>query len=104
LEADRRNADPKAASNIPGESQIQIGLARAHLGLKQYAEAWKSLEATRILNANDPDVYTYRGAYYLQQDKIKQAVRELEKAMRMEGIGRIGCRVFAASSGVALLV
>jgi len=84
LEADRHKAERQAPPTVPEESQIQIGLARAHLGLKQYPEAWKSLESAKKADADYADVYVYRGVYYLQQDKINQAIKELEKAIRMD--------------------
>ncbi len=81
---DRRKAESRAQSAIPDEFQIQIALARAHLGLKQYPEAWKNLEAAKKQHADAADVYVYRGVYYLQQDKIREAIKELDKAVDMD--------------------
>jgi tetratricopeptide (TPR) repeat protein len=64
--------------------QIQIALARARLGLRQYAEAWKNLESARSEDARSSDVYVYRGVYYLQQEKYKEAIQELEKAITLD--------------------
>ncbi len=69
---------------LPDEYQLQIALARAHLGLKHYREAWKNLEAAKKQNSAASDVYVYRGAYYLQLEKPKQAIKELEKAIKID--------------------
>jgi tetratricopeptide (TPR) repeat protein len=61
----------RTQTTVPDTCQLQIALARAHLGLKEYPEAWKNLEAAKKDNAYSPDVYVYRGVYYLQQDKAK---------------------------------
>jgi tetratricopeptide (TPR) repeat protein len=68
----------------PDEYQLQIAMARANLGLKKYNEAWKSLEAAEKEHPNDSDVHAYKGAYYLQQEKIQDAIAELEKAMNLD--------------------
>ncbi len=80
----RLKAEPQAQSAIPDEFQMQIAMARAHLGLKQYPEAWKNLESAKKQHADAPDVYIYRGVYYLQQDKIREAIKELDKAVDMD--------------------
>jgi tetratricopeptide (TPR) repeat protein len=69
---------------VPDEYQIQLALARARLGLKQYEEAWKNLESARIENGKSSDVYVYRGAFYVLQEKNKEAIRELEKAIKLD--------------------
>lgn len=69
---------------VPDKCQIQIALARARLGLKQYPEAWKNLEAAKKDNAYSPDVYVYRGVYYLQQENEKKAIKEFEEAMTLD--------------------
>lgn len=79
LEDERRSQ-----TTVPDRFQIQIALARAHLGLKEYPEAWKNLEAAKKDNAYSPDVYVYRGVYYLQQNKEKKAIKELEMAIGLD--------------------
>lgn len=74
----------RGPADTPGECQIEIALARAHLGLQQYREAWKNLEAAGKLDSRNADVYVYRGVYYHQQGKEKDAIKELEKAIRLD--------------------
>ena len=81
---DRGKAKPQDQSAIPDEFQMQIALARARLGLKQYPEAWKNLEAAKKQHADASDLYVYRGVYYLQQDKIREAIKELDKAVDLD--------------------
>jgi tetratricopeptide (TPR) repeat protein len=76
-------AEQRTRSAIPSEYQMQLAIARARLGLKQYAEAWKNLESAKIEDANSSDVYMYRGLYYLQQEKHAEAIKELEKAISL---------------------
>jgi tetratricopeptide (TPR) repeat protein len=81
---DHGKADPKSRPAVPDEYQIQIALARAHLELKQNAEAWKNLEAAKKLHADSAEVYVYRGLYYLNQEEKQKAIKELEKAMNLD--------------------
>jgi tetratricopeptide (TPR) repeat protein len=78
-------ADQITRPTVPNGYQIEIALARARLGLKQYPEAWKDLESARMENGKDSEVYVYRGVYYLQQEKIKEAIKELDKAISLNG-------------------
>jgi tetratricopeptide (TPR) repeat protein len=77
-------ADQRSRSSVPSAFQIQIALARAQLGLKQYDEAWKHLESARTQNPSSSEVYLYRGIYYLQQEKTSEAINELEKAISLD--------------------
>ena len=77
-------ADRWTRPAIPSEFQIQLALARARLGLKQYAEAWKNLESARIADGKASEVYVYRGAFYLQQNKNPEALKELQKAIGLD--------------------
>jgi tetratricopeptide (TPR) repeat protein len=81
---DQGKAEQWDQSPIPNEYQIQMALARARLGLKQYAEAWKNLESARIEDGSSSEVYMYRGVYYLDQEKHKEAIDELEKAISLD--------------------
>jgi cytochrome c-type biogenesis protein CcmH/NrfG len=69
---------------VPNEYEIQLALARARIGLKQYDEAWKNLENAGMEDAQSSDVYVYRGVYYLQQEKHAEAIKELEKAIKLD--------------------
>jgi tetratricopeptide (TPR) repeat protein len=77
-------ADQWKRPTVPNEYQVQIALARARIGLKQYAEAWKNLESARIEDNSSSEVYVYRGVYYLQQEKHPEAIKELEKAIKLD--------------------
>mgnify|MGYP001767786080 FL=1 len=77
--------DPQARAAVPSEYQIQLALARARLGLKQYEEAWKHLEAAGAEDGEAADVYVFRGEYYVLQNRNDEAIRELQKAIKMDG-------------------
>jgi tetratricopeptide (TPR) repeat protein len=77
-------ADQWSRPAIPNEYQIQLATARARLGLKQYEEAWKNLESARIEDGSAADVYVYRGAYYVLQEKDREALVELDKAHKLD--------------------
>jgi tetratricopeptide (TPR) repeat protein len=81
---DQDKAEQMARSPIPNEYQIQMALARARLGLKQYSEAWKNLESAGIEEPSSSEVYEYRGVYYLNQEKNQEAIKELEKAISLD--------------------
>jgi tetratricopeptide (TPR) repeat protein len=85
LKSDQDKTAPQKRPSIPDEFQIQIALARTYLELKQPEEAWKILEAAKKEHANAPDLLVYRGAYYLQKEDAKKAIKELEKAMSLDG-------------------
>jgi len=73
-----------ARGSLPNEYELQIALARARLGLKVYEDAWSTLEFAKGLNAGSSDVYVYRGLFYLEQEKTKEALEELEKAISLD--------------------
>ncbi|HSW38163.1 MAG TPA: hypothetical protein VLL97_01575, partial [Acidobacteriota bacterium] len=52
VEAGLGKTPAAARPAVPMPCQVQVGLARARLGLEQYEEAWKNLEAARKM---DPD-------------------------------------------------
>jgi Flp pilus assembly protein TadD len=79
------HADHRTRSAVPDEYQMNLALARTHLELRQYKDAWKNLESARIENSGASDVYVYRGVYYFQQDKFPEALKELEKAIGLDG-------------------
>ncbi len=84
VKASQDKADQRTRPSIPSEFQIQLALARARLGLKQYAEAWKNLESARIEDGKSSDLYVYRGVFYLQQEKNPEALKELQKAISLD--------------------
>jgi tetratricopeptide (TPR) repeat protein len=84
VKSSQDRADQRTRPAVPSEFQIQLALARARLGLKQYDESWKNLESARIEDARSSDVYVYRGVFYLQQKKIGEALEELQKAIKLD--------------------
>jgi tetratricopeptide (TPR) repeat protein len=78
-------ADQRTRPPVPSEYQIQLAIAKARLGLKQYAEAWKNLESARTEDGTASDVYVYRGAFYVLQQKNNEAIKELERAIKLDG-------------------
>jgi tetratricopeptide (TPR) repeat protein len=77
-------ADQWTRPAVPSEYQIQLAMARARLGSKQYGEAWQNLESARIEDGTASDVYVYRGAFYVLQEKNSEAIKELEKAIKLD--------------------
>lgn len=84
IQKSQDKADRKSGTAVPNEYQIHLALAQSRIGLKQFQEAWKNLESARTENNNASDVYVYRGAYYIQQEKDKNAIPELEKAIKLD--------------------
>ena len=85
VKSSQDKADPKSRSAVPDEYEIQLALAKTHLGLKQYDDAWKNLESARSEDSKASDVYVYRGAFYVQQGKNSEALKELDKAFQLDG-------------------
>lgn len=83
LKQSQDRADQLTRPAIPDEYQINLAMARARLGLQQYRDAWKNLEQARIEDPSS-DVYVYRGVYYLQQEQLPEAIKELEKAISLD--------------------
>jgi tetratricopeptide (TPR) repeat protein len=83
VQQSQEKTDQRTRFAVPDEYQMNLAMARARLGLNQYADAWKNLEQAGKANSSS-DVFVYRGVYYLQQEKLKQAIEELEKAISMD--------------------
>ena len=71
-------------TGFPNKGQMEIALAQTYLGLKKNPEMLASLEAAEKAGANPVDIHTFRGAYYLEENKVKEAAQELEKAIELE--------------------
>ena len=69
---------------IPTKGQVEIGLVRAYLGLKNYPEALKSLKAAEAANADTVDIHTFKGVYYLEVNENDKANEELQKALELK--------------------
>jgi len=84
VKAAKDKAPGKDPAAVPDEYHIQMALAQANLKLKQNDQAWKNLELAGKAHADAADIHVYRGVYYLNQENVKKAVKELEKAMGMD--------------------
>ncbi len=78
LKADMGNTE------IPTKGQVEIGLVRSYLGLKNYPEALTSLKAAESAKADRIEIHTYKGAYYLEVNENSKANEELEKALELK--------------------
>lgn len=68
----------------PDKGQLEIAFTQAYLGLKRIPEVLESLEAAEKAKANPVDIHTFRGAYYLEKNSVKEAAQELEKAIELD--------------------
>ena len=71
-------------AGLPDKGQLEIALTQTYLGLKRIPEMLESLEAAEKAKANPVDIHTFRGAYYLEENKVKEAAQELEKAIELD--------------------
>lgn len=78
---DKKTAAGK--TEIPTKGQIEIGIVRSYLGLKNNPEALKSLKAAETVKADPVDIHTFMGAYYLEINENTKADKELKKALEM---------------------
>ncbi len=84
LKAGIDNKTVMVNEEIPARSQVEIGLVRSYLGLKKYPEALESLKAAEKAKAGPVDIYTFKGAYYLEVNDNNRANEELEKALELK--------------------
>jgi tetratricopeptide (TPR) repeat protein len=71
-------------TDIPTKGQVEIGLARSYLGLKNLPEALKCLDAAEKAKSDPIEVYTFKGAYYLEINENTKAKEELERALELK--------------------
>ena len=71
-------------TDVPTRGQVEIGLVRSYLGLKQYSDALKSIHAAERVKADSIDIHTYYGAYYLEMNENARAQKELETALNQK--------------------
>ena len=87
LQKAKASVDEAAASGktgLPDKGQLEIALTQAYLGLKKNPETLESLKAAEKAKANPVDIHTFRGAYYLEINSVKEAAQELEKALELD--------------------
>ena len=71
-------------TDVPTRGEVEIGLVRSYLGLKQYPDALKSIHAAERVKADPIDIHTYYGAYYLEMNENSRAQKELETALNQK--------------------
>lgn len=79
-----QNVKASGEAGLLDKGQLEISLTRANLGLERYSEALERLKAAERAKADPVDVHTFRGAYYLEKNSVKEAAQELEKAIELE--------------------
>ena len=84
LKTNINNKAIMANTKIPTKGQVEIGLVRSYLGLKNYSDALKSLKAAENANADQIDIHTFKGAYYLEINENTKANEELDKALELK--------------------
>ena len=87
LQKTKASVDEAAVSGEAGlldKGQLEIALTQTFLGLKRIPEMLESLETAEKAKANPVDIHTFRGAYYLEENKVKEAAQELEKAIELD--------------------
>jgi tetratricopeptide (TPR) repeat protein len=87
LQKSKASVDELAASGkvgLPNKGQLEIALTQTYLGLKRIPEMLESLEAAEKAKADPVDIHTFRGAYYLEENRVKEAAQELDKAIELE--------------------
>ncbi len=78
-----QKAKTSGEAGLPYIGQLEIALTRAYLGLERYTEALECLKAAENVKADPVDIYTFRGAYYLEKASAEKAAQELEKAIKL---------------------
>ena len=71
-------------TDIPTKGQVEIGLARSYLGLKNFSEALKCVDAAETAKSDPIEVYTFKGAYYLEINENTKAKEQLEMALELK--------------------
>ena len=84
LEANIDNKAVMGNTGIPTKGQVEIGMVRSYLGLKNYPEALNSLNAAEAAKADTVELYTFKGAYYLEVNENTKANEALEKAIELK--------------------
>ena len=98
LETNINNDAIMKNTEIPTEGQVEIGLARAYLGLKKYPEALDMLHAAEKAKADSIDIHTYTGAYYLEiNENTKEAQVMVAEDQVSLAIGKRGQNVRLAA-------
>ncbi len=84
LEDNINNKAVTKDTDVPTRGQVEIGLVRSYLGLKQYPDALKSIHVAERVKADPVDIHTYYGAYYLEKNDNSRAQKELETALNQK--------------------
>ena len=78
-----KKAEEAKAEQVPRLDQIKVGLARVSMEQKDYDKARAYLDEAAANNADNLDVYLYRGKLALHREDYTAAASELEKAVEM---------------------
>jgi superkiller protein 3 len=84
VKSEHEKSGQRSATAVPSAYQIDLALAKSHLGLGQFEEAWPELESARMEDPESSDVYLYSGIYYYKQKKYPQAIEALEKSISLD--------------------
>ncbi len=68
----------------PSRDKIQIGLARAYMGLEQLEKAQMSLDEAEKVNPDNAKVFYYRGILAAHRKDYKASAESLEKSLGLE--------------------
>jgi tetratricopeptide (TPR) repeat protein len=73
----------KAAELNYTPDQAKVALARVHLQRQQHDQALALLNEAHVANAENSDVYLYRGIAQANRSQFNEAVQDLDKAVQM---------------------
>jgi tetratricopeptide (TPR) repeat protein len=74
----------KPQETSPTPAEVQVGLGRAYMNLKEYGQAQASLDKALKDNPDSSDVHLYRGKLDVMQKKYAVATKELDKAIALD--------------------
>lgn len=69
---------------LPRLDQVKVGLARAHIELKEYDEAKQVLDEALELRPEDAEVFLYRGKLAVGREDYGTAAKELDRSIELD--------------------
>ena len=79
-----KKAAEQKTESAPRLDQIKVALARVYIEQKNYDEARANLDEALELNAENPQIFLYRGVLHVHQENYTAASKDLEKAIEMD--------------------